>query len=201
VLTPSKTTTALLLLQHGAQAVTPAGDCPEYAEAVVQYMQWLQHELKIRDVTLAAHAACSTTVNSSSSSSGSTSQQQCDAAVKAAVQVQLVRADTRERSERVYTIDTAALARLHAAQGEHGASTLSSFIAPPAGWSAPSDTVKLLQYDGTYLLFYTAILRSMLNFLTLYQCSTPSLHFLAMLYFLSLYQCSILYICTTETLC
>jgi ankyrin repeat protein len=155
---PAKTATALLLLQHGATAVKPAGDCPDYADAVVQYVQWMRHELKVRDTTLAAHAACSTAVNSSNSSSSSSSssdssiqQQQCDAAAKTAVQVQLVRADTGKRSERVYTIDTAALARLHAAQGESGVSTLSSLIAPPAGWAATSDrSVKLLQYDGTY---------------------------------------------------
>jgi hypothetical protein len=137
VLRPAKTATALLLLQHGTQAVTPAADCPEYAEAVVQYVQWLQRELKVRDTTLAAHAACSTAVDSSSSSNSSSDsnhQQQCDvaaAAKTAVVQVQLVRADTGQRSERVYTIDTAALARLHAAQRESGVSTLSTLIAPP----------------------------------------------------------------------
>jgi Ankyrin repeat len=149
---PAKTATALLLLQHGATAVKPTSDCPEYADAMVQYVRWLQHELKVRDTTLAAHAACSTTVNSKSSSSSDDSnqqQQQCDAVAKTVVQVQLVRADTGMHSERVYTIDTAALERLHAAQGESGVSTLSSLIAPPAGWAATSDTsVKLLQYDG-----------------------------------------------------
>eukprot|EP00953_Heterococcus_sp_UTEX-ZZ885_P007394 4482-Heterococcus_DN1.PRE.2 len=147
---PAKTATALLLLQHGATAVKPAGDCPDYADAMVQYVQWMRHELKVRDTTLAAHAACSTTVSGSSGISGDSDsqQQQCDAVAKTAVQVQLMRADTDKRSERVYTIDTAALARLHAAQGERGVSTLSSLIAPPAGWAATSDSsIKLLQYD------------------------------------------------------
>jgi hypothetical protein len=141
----------LLLMQHGAALNEELSDTAGYYKTIVeQYVEWLRQQVATRDTTLSAH--CS----SARSAALPVSSDQCCATAAAAVaepavRVQLVHAETGERGSHVYTLDTAALAQLHAARGEAGVSVLSTLVAPLQGWrAADSDTtaVRLLPYDG-----------------------------------------------------
>jgi ankyrin repeat protein len=154
--------TALLLLQHGV--LCPAAlitHCGEFlAQALALYVEGLRQGQCERDTTLAANAARTYTTAAADNDSGNAMSG--DVVAKAVARVRLVHADTGVRGRRVYTINTAELAQLHAARGESGTSVLSNLVAPPAGWTTATattaaasgttadaiDGVRLLTYDG-----------------------------------------------------
>jgi Ankyrin repeats (3 copies) len=148
----------LLLMQHGAALNEELSDVVGYNKTIVEkYVDWLRQQVVTRDATLSAH--CSSARSAAMSHS---SDQHCVGATAAAVstvRVQLVHADTGERGNHVYTLDTAVLAQLHAARGEAGVSVLSTLVTPPQGWrsavdsdtattTAASTAIRLLPYDS-----------------------------------------------------
>jgi Ankyrin repeats (many copies) len=172
--------TALLLLQHGAvlsSRARPATDIDgTYAEAQQLYIEWPRQGQAARDATLSVHVqrTHSTAANDDATSTTATATNShvitAAAAAAAVVRVQLVNADTGKRGRRVYTIDTAELAQLHAPKGEAGVSILSSLLVPPPGWAdtatassgisgtAAADAVKLLSYNGECIACYCCAL-------------------------------------------
>jgi Ankyrin repeats (many copies) len=169
--------TALLLLQHGAVLSSRARPDTDingtYAEAQQLYIEWLRQGQAARDATLTVHVqrTHSTVVTDGTTGTTATATRShvtaaaaaavAAAAAAAVVRVQLVNADTGVRGHRVYSINTAELAQLHAARGETGVSILSKLLVPPPGWAdtttsassfpsgtAAADGVKLLSYNG-----------------------------------------------------
>jgi Ankyrin repeats (many copies) len=177
--------TALLLLQHGAVLSSRARPITDtdgtYAEAQQLYIEWLRQGQAVRDATLSVHVqrthstavTASDVVTSSITTATHNDVTATATAAAAAVRVQLGNADTGERGSRVYTINTAELAQLHAARGEAGVSILSSLLVPPAGWAdtttttssvisgnTATDGVKLLSYNGKCIACYCCVLHS-----------------------------------------
>jgi Ankyrin repeats (many copies) len=179
--------TALLLLQQCAVLSSRARPVTDtdgtYAEAQQLYIEWLRQGQAARDATLSVHVqrthstATAATTAFTDGATSTTAATKDDvtaeaAAAAAVVRVQLVNADTGVRARRVYTINTAELAQLHAARGEAGVSILSSLLVPPAGWAntatastvtsgtAAADGVNLLSYNGESIACYCCVLHS-----------------------------------------
>jgi hypothetical protein len=146
---PVRKQVALLLLERGADADTSklAGNA-RYAEAVTQHMTDFRDKLCARDDALAAHAQSNyipstICVNTAVAAAAATAAVVSSSAVK---KFQLVNADTGAKGKRIYTYDSALLAKLHTAVNSnfYDAGPVKFKFAPPS-----QNDVTALPYRGT----------------------------------------------------